>query len=136
MTLWQKLCDYQTSIEVSSIILLPLFSNPNFPFLKKFSSLDSTILAFCERLDFKSSPKYFHVWGIWLMMMIWFVVRLTEERRLALFPARTIVRDPHHRESATCREQGLNLRRTRVQALLSEVVQQRYLLHHGAITHC
>ena len=70
------------------------------------------------------------------MMMICFVVRLTEERRLALFPARTIVRDPHHRESATCREQGLNLRRTGVQALLSEVVQQRYLLHHGAIPHC
>ena len=66
------------------------------------------------------------------MMIICFVVRLTEERRLALFPARTIVRDPHHRESATCREQGLNLRRTRVQALLSEVVQQRYL-HHGDI---
>ena len=32
--------------------------------------------------------------------------------RLALFPAGTIVRDPHHRESPTRREQGLNLRRT------------------------
>ena len=42
---------------------------------------------------------------------------------VALFPAGTIVRDPHHRESPTCREQGLNLRRTWVQALLSEVVQ-------------
>ena len=32
--------------------------------------------------------------------------------RLALFPAGTIVRDPHHRESPTRREQGLSLRRT------------------------
>ena len=37
-----------------------------------------------------------------------FVVWLTKERRLALFPARTIVRDPHHRETPTRREQGLN----------------------------
>ena len=41
---------------------------------------------------------------------------LTDEMRLALFPAGTIVRDPHHRESPTRREQGLNLRRTWVQA--------------------
>ena len=41
-----------------------------------------------------------------------FVVWLTDERRLAFFPAGTIVRDPHHRESPTRREQGLNLRRT------------------------
>ena len=40
-----------------------------------------------------------------------FVVWLTDERRLALFPIGTIVRDPHHRESPTRREQGLNLRR-------------------------
>ena len=46
------------------------------------------------------------------MMMNFFVVWLTDERRLTLFPARTIVRDPHHRESLTHREQGLNLRRT------------------------
>ena len=40
--------------------------------------------------------------------MVW----LTDERRLALFPAETIVRDPHHRESPTNREQGMNLRTT------------------------
>ena len=43
-------------------------------------------------------------------LFLWY--GLTEERRLALFPAGTIVRDPHHRESPTRREQGLNLRRT------------------------
>ena len=32
-----------------------------------------------------------------MMMMVW----LTEERRLALIPAETILRDPHHRESPT-----------------------------------
>ena len=42
---------------------------------------------------------------------------------LALFPARTIARDPHHHESPTRREQDLNLRRTWVQALVNEVVQ-------------
>ena len=52
-----------------------------------------------------------------------FLVRLTDERCLALFPAGTIVRDPHHRECPTRREQGLNLRRTWVQAQLNEVVQ-------------
>ena len=37
--------------------------------------------------------------------MLW----LTDERCLALFPAGTIVRDPHHLESPTRREQDLNL---------------------------
>ena len=37
---------------------------------------------------------------------------LTDERLLALFPAGIIVRDPHHHESPTRREQDLNLRRT------------------------
>ena len=41
---------------------------------------------------------------------------VTDERRLALFPAGTIVRDPHHCESLTCREQDMNLRRIWVQA--------------------
>ena len=60
-------------------------------------------------------------------LMIWwwfvFVVWLTDERRLALFPAGTIVRSPHHRESPAHREQDMNLRTTWVQALLNEVVQ-------------
>ena len=43
-----------------------------------------------------------------LLVWLW----LTDERRLALFPAGTIVRDPHHRESPTRRNQDLNLRRT------------------------
>ena len=40
-----------------------------------------------------------------------FAVWLTEDKRLVLFPARTIVRDPHHLKSATRHEQDLNLRR-------------------------
>ena len=48
----------------------------------------------------------------YIMMIIVFVVLLTDERRLALFPAGTIVRDPHHHGSPTRCEQGLNLRRT------------------------
>ena len=36
-----------------------------------------------------------------MMMMNFFVVWLTDERRLALFPVRNIVRDSHHRKSLT-----------------------------------
>ena len=41
-----------------------------------------------------------------------------------LFPAGAIVRDSDHRKSSTHCEQGLNLRRIWVQALLNEVVKQ------------
>ena len=41
----------------------------------------------------------------------------------ALFPAGTLVRDPHHRESPTRREQDLNLRKTWVQGLINEFVR-------------
>ena len=51
--------------------------------------------------------------------MVW----LTDESRAALITAGTIVGDPYHRESPTRREQGLNLSRTWVQALLKEVAQ-------------
>ena len=47
-----------------------------------------------------------------MMMNCFFVVWLTNEKRLALFPAGIIVRDPHIRESPTRHEQNLNLRRT------------------------
>ena len=49
---------------------------------------------------------------VMMTMMNCFVVWLTDERRLALFPAGTIVRDPHHLESPTRNEQDLNLCRT------------------------
>ena len=39
-----------------------------------------------------------------MMMVTCFVVWLTDERRLALFPAGTTARDPHHRKSLTCRK--------------------------------
>ena len=49
-------------------------------------------------------------WWWWWWWWWWnvFVVWLTDERRLALFPAGTIVRDPHHHESPTHRELDLN----------------------------
>ena len=40
-------------------------------------------------------------WSWWIVFVVW----LTDERLLSLFPARTIVRDPHHREYPTCCEQ-------------------------------
>ena len=59
---------------------------------------------------------------VMMMMTNCFVVWLIDERRLALFPAGTIIRDAHHHESPTRRERGLNLRRTWVQAYLNELV--------------
>ena len=47
-----------------------------------------------------------------MMMKIVSVVLITDELHLALFPAGTIVKDPHHRESPTRRELVFNLRRT------------------------
>ena len=44
-----------------------------------------------------------------MMMMNCSVVWLTEERRLTLFPAGTIVKDLYYRESPARREQDLNL---------------------------
>ena len=43
--------------------------------------------------------------------------------RLAVFPAGTIVRDPHQRESPTCRGQDLDRRKALVQASLNEDTQ-------------
>ena len=54
-----------------------------------------------------------------MMIKLLFVVWLTDERHLALFPAEAIVRDPYHFETLAHHKQGLNLRRTYVQALLN-----------------
>ena len=45
-----------------------------------------------------------HWWWWWIVFVVW----LINERHLALFPAGTIVRDPHHRESPTRREQDFS----------------------------
>ena len=45
------------------------------------------------------------------VMILFFVVWLADERRLALFPAVAVVRDTHYRESPTRRKQDLKLRR-------------------------
>ena len=47
-----------------------------------------------------------------MMMMNCFCGMVDRQRRLALFPAGTIVTDPHHCESPTRRKQGMNMRRT------------------------
>ena len=52
-----------------------------------------------------------------------FVVWMTDESSLALFQDWTIVKDPHHRESPTRREQVLTLRKTWIQDKLNEVMQ-------------
>ena len=48
-------------------------------------------------------------------------MRLTNKKHLAIFPARTILRDPRNHESTTCNEQDLNLHRTSVQPLMNEL---------------
>ena len=70
---------------------------------------------------------YIHVYRLihrlMMMMINCFVVSLTNERCLALYPAGTIIRDPHHRESLTGCKQDLNMPRIWVQTFLNEVMQ-------------
>ena len=47
-----------------------------------------------------------------MMMMSCFCGMVDRWKALSLIPTGTIVRDPHHRESRTRREQDLNLCRT------------------------
>ena len=70
--------------------------------------------CFCYR----KKPRFELNWIIfwWIVFVVW----LTDESHLTLFPAGTIVRDPHHRESPTRREQDLNLSKTWCQALLND----------------
>ena len=80
--------------------------------LKWMKSLNSSIA---------SVLRFLWWWGWW--WWIFFVVWLTNEGHLALFTVRTILREPHHCKSVTLHEQDLNLRRTWVEDLLSEVVE-------------
>ena len=64
----------------------------------------NTLLSGCFMKS--SSGKVMNWW--WIVFVVW----LIGERRLALFPTGTIVRDPHHRETPTRRtgfEPGQNL---------------------------
>ena len=73
-----------------------------------------------------------------MMMMNCFVVWLTEERRLALFPAGIIVRDPHHRESRHAASSSYNyytklnvlypLNSTVLRFFLQHLIERNYLL--------
>ena len=48
---------------------------------------------------------FFCLWWWWIVFVVW----LTGIRRLTLFPAGNIVRNPHHPESLSRRKQDLNL---------------------------
>ena len=63
-------------------------------------------LIYLVSIMLNSSFRNEHVW--WIVFVVW----LTDKRRLVLFPAGTIARDSHHRESLTHHEQDLNLPRT------------------------
>ena len=49
--------------------------------------------------DNRNNEKVQNLMMMIMMMMNCFLVWLTDERRLALFPSETIVRDPQHRSS-------------------------------------
>ena len=67
----------------------------------------------CCKYAVKFLKKYTAEFCMMMMIMMnCFVVWLTDKRRLTLFLAGTIVRDPHHLESLTHREQNLNLCKT------------------------
>ena len=53
--------------------------------------------AIFSSLVYQFSLKWWGWWWWWIVFVVW----LTDERRLGLFPAGTIVTDPHHCESPT-----------------------------------
>ena len=59
-------------------------------------------------------------------LFFWYFCGMADQQRAfslqKAFPARTIVRDPHHCQSLTCCEQDLNKCRAWVQAWLNEVM--------------
>ena len=67
-----------------------------------------------------------------MMMVNYFAEWLTDETRLALFPAKSIFRDSYHHKSPTRHEQDLNTHITWVQVLLNKVMQKWYPLRYGA----
>ena len=80
---------------------------------------------FCTKFWYKTNS-----WALTSSMKIMMIL-LTDEKRLALFLAATIIWRPHHRDSSTRRERDLNLYRPWLQALLNEVLQYWEPLHHG-----
>ena len=81
--------------------------------LNKINKVIVVELVFQLKKDKISKLSVLNAWWWWWWIV--FVVWLTDERCLALFPAGTIVRDPHHRESPTRCKQDLKLCRTWVQ---------------------
>ena len=63
----------------------------------------------CDSVN--KTPKTDDDDGRMIMMRNVFAEWWTSERRLALFPAQTTVRDSPHHESPTCHEQDLRLLR-------------------------
>ena len=61
---------------------------------------------------FPRPARHFGIPSLYNGDELFFVVWLTSERRLVLFPTGTIIGDPHDCESPTHRKQGLNLRRS------------------------
>ena len=98
-----------------------VFSNSASALLNFFMNWASNV-AYAER------KKWWWWWWWWWWCRWWwwwwivFVVWLTDERRLALFPSATIVRDPHHREPPTRRKQGLNSKRFNSRVWIARVL--------------
>ena len=97
------------SIDVGFGTTKALIENSSIPWSPKFQKGGS---KFYGKVDQKAQETIsFEVFS----ELNFFVVWLTDKRRLALFPAGTTFRDPHHRKSPTRWEEGLNQRRTWVQ---------------------
>ena len=94
----------QSTLLIGDLIIAN-FSKFSFIFDQHFSKFNTHNLGIGET---KIQNIPLHINNMSFVFMVW----LTDERRLALFPAGNIVRDPHHLESPTRREQDLNLRRT------------------------
>ena len=84
-------------------------------FFLNFQNMSNEYNSYNEKLNEKKFRFPFALMMMKMMMMNWFCGMVDQRKAPALIPAGTIVRDLHHCESSTRREQNLSLRRTWVQ---------------------
>ena len=143
---WNSLREILLSYETVTSFMIQVFAFEFFIVMSgRFASIYLFVLIMKSHRVFTSvlfvascglCSCYFSVWGNFkfckqdplydeLMMNCFCGIR--GERCLALYPAGTIVKVPHHCKSPTRCEQDLNLCRSWVQACLKEVVQSRLI---------
>ena len=103
----------------------------HFSNLLLFSSLKASFAYLLVKVSmwFLSKQASICSWFILIIFLLddddneLFLWHVDGQKRLSLFPAGTVVRNPHHYESRIHHKQDMNMSRTWVQTLMNEVAQ-------------